>query len=119
LCSPSSQQLQDAYANNLHPKQPVTAFPPLRDAYFKKGLEEQIFNLLNDLSENNPFCDVVFTGHSFGAALATIGSLRYVIDHPMNIVLCHAFGSPKVGAQNFREHNKLPCRCRFHRDCQG
>mmetsp|Transcript_22616 Transcript_22616/g.32851 ORF Transcript_22616/g.32851 Transcript_22616/m.32851 type:complete len:799 (-) Transcript_22616:274-2670(-) len=100
---------RNAYANNLHPKQPVTVFPPLRDAYFKKGLEEKIFDLLNDLSENNPFCDVVFTGHSFGAALATIGSLRYAIDHPMMRVSCHAFGSPKVGAQNFRDLvNSLP-----------
>jgi len=32
---------------------------------------------------------------------------------------CYIPKNPKIGAQNFRKHNKLPCRCRFHRDCQG
>jgi len=42
-------------------------------------------------------------GHSFGAALATIGSVRYAALHPMMRVSCCGFGCPKVGGMDFRQ----------------
>lgn len=57
---------------------------------------------MEDLTTENPFFDVVFTGHSFGAGLATIGAMRYAVLQPMIRVSCNAFGSPRVGGTEFR-----------------
>jgi hypothetical protein len=85
---------------NLDPENPVSVYPPFREAYFP--LEKQVYGLLDTLVEKNPFYDVVFTGHSFGGALATIGAARFANARPMLRFFCHTFGSPKVGAHNFR-----------------
>ena len=86
---------------------PVSVYPPFREAYFP--LEKQAYGLLDTLVEKNPFCDVVFTGHSFGGALATIAAARFANARPMLRFSCHTFGSPKVGTGNFRQMvNALP-----------
>jgi len=82
---------------------------PLNENYFADHLEERVFALLNQISNDHPFCDVVFTGYSFGAALATIAAVRYAEALPMMRVSCHLFGSPIVGQCEFRNlANSLP-----------
>mmetsp|Transcript_45579 Transcript_45579/g.84474 ORF Transcript_45579/g.84474 Transcript_45579/m.84474 type:complete len:1077 (-) Transcript_45579:158-3388(-) len=86
-----------------------TVFPPYLDAYLDSGLEDRVFRLLDDLSGRQHFCDVVMTGHSFGAALAVLAAVRYASARPMMRVLCHVFGCPKVGDGPFRHWvNSLP-----------
>jgi hypothetical protein len=107
----TEQQLKPVRAKrsavNLDPENPVSVYPPFRDAYFE--LETKVYGLLDTLVDTNPFCDVVFTGHSFGGALATIGAVRFASARPMLRFCCHSFGSPKVGAHNFRQMvNTLP-----------
>jgi pimeloyl-ACP methyl ester carboxylesterase len=65
-------------------------------------LERKIFDLLSKLATENPFCDVVFTGHSFGGVLATLGSMRYADKFPMMTVSCHVYGTPKIGGSQLR-----------------
>ena len=68
-----------------------------------------MFTLLDKLTSANPFCDVVFCGHSFGGALGMIGATRYSALFPMMTVHCHTFGTPKVGGTTFRHFtNSLP-----------
>jgi hypothetical protein len=74
-----------------------------RDAYFSDNLEPPVFGLLNILTDESPFCDVVYTGHSFGGALATIGAVRYAENYPIVTVSSHMFGSPRVGQKEFRD----------------
>jgi len=107
----TEQQLKPARQKvagvELDPENPVMVYPPFRDAYFE--LETQVYKLLDTLVEENPFSDVVFVGHSFGGALATIGAVRFASARPMLRFACHAFGSPKVGANDFRQMaNTLP-----------
>jgi hypothetical protein len=100
----AQQQLKPVRAKlsavNLDPNNLVSVYPPFRDTYFE--LEKEVYGLLDTLVEKNPFCDVVFTGHSFGGAMATIGAVRFASARPMLRFCCHTFGSPKVGARNFR-----------------
>jgi hypothetical protein len=87
--------------DNLHPDQKVTVFPSFLEAY--NGLEAGISALVDKLSDANPFAKVVFCGNSFGGALATIAAVRYASNRPTMMVSAHAYGSPKVGALNFRQ----------------
>jgi hypothetical protein len=70
------------------------------ESYLK--LEEEVFHLVDKLVDENPFCDVVFSGYSFGAAMATLAALRYSIARPMMRVGCLTLASPKVGFSHFR-----------------
>jgi hypothetical protein len=93
----------------LHPTHAVLVNPTFRDCYFTNALEKKVFTLLDNLTSVNPFCDVVFCGHSFGGALSTIGATRYSALFPMMTVHCHTFGTPKVGGTTFRHFaNSLP-----------
>ena len=90
-------------------KNPAIVFPPYRESYFRSGLERGVFGLLDDMADRYPFCDVVMTGHSFGAALATIAAVRYASSRSMMRVSCNAFGCPRVGGTSFRQVvNSLP-----------
>jgi hypothetical protein len=61
-------------------------------------LEAECFALLNTLTEESPFwCDVVFSGHSFGTAMAAIAAFRYSNARPKSRVSCLTLASPKVG----------------------
>jgi pimeloyl-ACP methyl ester carboxylesterase len=66
-------------------------------------MEETLFALLANLATRKPFFDVVITGHSFGAALATIGAMRYATANPMMRVSCHVFGCPRIGGEEWRQ----------------
>jgi len=85
----------------------VPVYSPFRDAYFE--VESKVYKLLDKLMDQDPFSDVVFVGHSFGGALATIGAVRFASARPTQRFSCHSFGSPKVGAHDFRTMvNSLP-----------
>jgi hypothetical protein len=72
-------------------------------------LEQDCFALLDKLTEEHPFCDVVFTGHSAGAAMATLAAFRYATARPTMRVNCLPMASPKVGFSKFRQMvNSLP-----------
>jgi hypothetical protein len=87
--------------DNLHADQKATVFPTFRDAYFE--LEAGVSALIDKMSDANPFANVVFSGASFGGALATIAGVRYASNRPTMRVSAHVFGAPKVGAHNFRQ----------------
>lgn len=42
-----------------------------------EGLEAEVFQLLDSLTDSSPFCDITFTGHSFGAGMALVASFLY------------------------------------------
>lgn len=65
-------------------------------------LEVKVFDTIKRLTSSNPFCDVIFTGHSFGGALALIGAVRCAESQQDITVSFHGFGIPKVGQENFR-----------------
>jgi Lipase (class 3) len=72
-------------------------------------LEHGCFSMIDKLSEQNPFCDFIFTGFSFGAAIATLAAYRYANARPTMRVGCLTFASPKVGFSLFRHLvNSLP-----------
>ena len=107
----TEQQLRPArakgFAVDLDPNNAVSIYKPARDAYFH--LETPVYELLDKLMEDNPFSHMIFVGHSFGGALATIGAVRFASARPMQCFSCHTFGSPKVGAHDFRNMaNSLP-----------
>lgn len=85
----------------------VEVYQCFLEEYMK--LEAEVFALLDKLTEEHPFCDVIFTGHSFGAAMATLAAFRYANARPMMRASCLALASPKVGFSLFRNMvNSLP-----------
>jgi hypothetical protein len=65
-------------------------------------LETATFATLDKLTEENPFCDVVFTGHSYGAAMATLAAQRYALARSDLRIAVLTTACPKVGAADFR-----------------
>jgi hypothetical protein len=85
----------------------VEVYSGFKEEYSK--LEKDCFTLVDKLTEQNPFCDVVFSGYSFGAAMATLAATRYATARPMMRVGCFTLASPKVGFSMFRHVvNSLP-----------
>jgi hypothetical protein len=82
-------------------QQNLEIFPAFEQAYFE--LESKFSAVVDKLTDENPFAQVVFCGHSFGGALATIASVRYASNRPTMRVSAHVFGCPKVGAVSFRQ----------------
>jgi hypothetical protein len=81
----------------------VQVLNTFRSAYFGTPLEKTVFALLANLTMRKPFFDITFTGHSFGAAMATVASFRYASAKPQMRVSCHVFGSPRVGGEEWRQ----------------
>jgi hypothetical protein len=85
----------------------VEVYGGFKEEYSK--LEHECFTLVDKLTEQNPFCDVVFSGYSFGAAMATLAASRYAMARPMMRVACFTLASPKVGFSLYRHVvNSLP-----------
>eukprot|EP00578_Thalassiosira_sp_NH16_P001177 CAMPEP_0181129134 /NCGR_PEP_ID=MMETSP1071-20121207/29159_1 /TAXON_ID=35127 /ORGANISM="Thalassiosira sp., Strain NH16" /LENGTH=517 /DNA_ID=CAMNT_0023215099 /DNA_START=512 /DNA_END=2065 /DNA_ORIENTATION=+ len=87
----------------LHEEQGVHILDAFRSVYFGTSLETTAFALLANLAARKPFFDIVMTGHSFGAAMATIASLRYASSNSQMRVSCHVFGSPRIGGEEWRQ----------------
>lgn len=71
-------------------------------AGFQKALDQvwpQVEKLLNDFHGRHPQAEIVFTGHSLGAALATLAVSRFRGDHAS----LHTIGSPRVGNRPFSD----------------
>jgi len=67
---------------------------------FKKALDEVWFDVLPHIGKlHDKGCKIWTTGHSLGAALATLFASRYG-----NVQGVYTFGSPRVGNDAFREH---------------
>ncbi len=67
---------------------------------FKEALEEvwsDLFSYITQLDRRG--CKIWITGHSLGAALATLCGSRYG-----RVQGVYAFGSPRVGNEGFKEH---------------
>ena len=78
------------------------------------SLRDQLFELLED--HTGP---IVFTGHSLGGALATIGALDFALHKDQQITCC-TFGRPRVGDKKFvalfdREVS-ISTRCVYKKD---
>jgi len=103
---PVKKRETQTYANGepclFHQRTPFPVCPNFKIAYFEANVERKVFDLLDKLSTANPFCDVVFTGHSFGGVLAIFGAMRYAEKYPMMTVSCHVFGTPKIGGSPMR-----------------
>ena len=65
------------------------------------GLEESLFQQLGLLER--PFFDVVFTGHSAGAAMATLAAARYADMKPHLRIAANVLGSPRIGDGTWRQ----------------
>ena len=77
---------------------------------FKEALEEVWLDLLPYIRQlDGRGCNIWMTGHSLGAALATLGAGRYG-----NVQGVYTFGSPRVGNDVFKEK----FRCQHLPDCQ-
>jgi len=72
-------------------------------------LEERVVQQLDRLVDENPFCDIAFTGSSFGAGIAQIAAVRYATARSAVRVSCYSFGSTRVGDLGFANlANSLP-----------
>lgn len=60
-------------------------------------LETTLFATLDKLTEESLFCDVFFTGHGIGAAIATFAAFRYAKARPQLRIACLVSASPKIG----------------------
>jgi hypothetical protein len=65
-------------------------------------LEEKTFSLVDQLTDDSPFCDIVFAGHSFGASMATLAAYLYSHTRVDQRVAALVTASPKVGLNDFR-----------------
>jgi len=87
--------------------QDCKVYTAIKQAYMK--LEAQVFARLDKYMDENPFCEVVFTGHSMGGAMTTLAAYRYAGNRSVVRVSCQTYGSPKVGNRVFRQLvNSLP-----------
>jgi len=66
-------------------------------------LEAKCFAILDKLTDAEPFCDVAFSGYSFGGAMATLGAFRYASARPTSRVSCVTMASPKAGFSLFEQ----------------
>ena len=72
---------------------------------FKKALDDiwkDLYACLENIRGRG--CHIWMTGHSLGAALATLAGDRYEKTHAV-----YTFGSPRVGNTVFKERYKTPC----------
>ena len=67
-----------------------------------RSLQELIINdILDYIIEYGSSGTIVFTGHSLGGALASLGALYFSLVYPKMVVSCYNFGSPRVGHTTF------------------
>jgi len=100
--------LKDALLNRLNSNEPDV------HGGFQVALNsvwEQTSKMLHDYRAANPAAPVFFTGHSLGAALATLAIVRF---HSSKTAL-YTFGSPRVGNTPFCDEVKASAELGIHR----
>jgi len=95
-----SKQPGTVSLKGLSEKHNVTVFADRYAASLE--FESDVFGLLDVLAEENPFCDIVFCGHAFGAAMALLAAYRYALAHHELRCAALVTGTPKVGLEDFR-----------------
>jgi predicted lipase len=85
-------------------------------------LYDKLLAVVREQSEAHPDWSVCITGHSLGAALATLCSYLLAKELPHVQYNVYAFASPKVGNKRFKEeYNAMPtlynCRICYNKDC--
>lgn len=65
-------------------------------------LEERTFTLLDTVTTETPFCDVIFGGHAFGAAMALQAAYMYALTRLDQRVAAFLTSCPRIGMENFR-----------------
>lgn len=80
----------------------------------------KIYNAVSELRKQFPAYNVVFTGHSLGAALTTLAAMDYLQNDPTATVILYNYGSPRVGNDQFAEwfssNMKMRARVTHHKD---
>ena len=66
------------------------------------GVWEDIRAFVNKLRSDIPTRTLWFTGHSLGAALATLAADRFIRDENSAVAGLYTFGSPRVGDSSFK-----------------
>jgi len=76
---------------------------------------ESVRDAVQHQIRENKLNKVVLTGHSLGAALATLASFDFKVAEPDKEVHCYTFGSPKVGNRKFVDayNRRVPDTFRF------
>lgn len=75
-------------------------------AYYNSLVQGGIDTALADLAAANPGLHLLFTGHSLGAAAATIAAadVGFRLKLKSNRILLYTFGEPRVGNKVFAEY---------------
>merc|ERR1712176_210109 len=73
----------------------------LHDALINSGLQQRLFKNLCNLER--PFFDIVMTGHSFGAAIATLAALTYADKNPQLRISAHVYSCPRISTVPLRQ----------------
>jgi len=88
--SSSSKKQQEDYMEQVYPDFLMS---------YKCLDEQKIFCFIDNMLKSYPSYTLLFTGHSFGAALSTIASVRYATLFPdVEDISCHVFGSPRIAS---------------------
>jgi Lipase (class 3) len=98
-----SSELKDFLADLDIRRTQFYAGPGLIHAGFSKqfrSIEPKLSNIMSACTANTIIC----TGHSLGGALATIAAAVY--GGGQKRVVCHTFGSPRVGNHEFADYFK-------------
>ncbi len=79
------------------------------------GAYKSVRDAILEAARNTPHPKIVCTGHSLGAALATLAALDIRYNLPEKRVSCYTFGSPKVGNKDFvaSYNSRVPDTFRF------
>ncbi len=85
---------------------PIHVHKGFHDLY--KDCEESMNNAITELSKNSDIKEMIFTGHSAGAALSQVASLNHKLQNSGTDVKNITFGGPRVffknGAQKYNKH---------------
>lgn len=87
-------------------KSKSNALPGFVHSGFKNQLDKIWQELVTGL-DKLPNRKIFLTGHSLGAAMATICASRLMLTHHENLQCLYTFGSPRVGCKEFVDSLKL------------
>jgi hypothetical protein len=83
-----------------------------------RGFYRQFEAIISRLeTEIGPDCQtIIFSGHSLGAGLASLGAFHFSFALPQAVIKCYTFGSPRVGNHAFVEkfQERIPHHSRLY-----